>query len=72
MTWVVTVPLWRQGRGVPIAERIEQLERFKAMTGQYSVPFDTEADASAAAYQWSQVLGFSVEAKRKANIPDEE
>lgn len=69
MKWVVTVPLWRQGKGVPIAERIEQLERFKRLTGAYSMPFDTEEAAAEAAYLWSQVLGFSVEAKRRRNIP---
>lgn len=71
MTWKVTVPLWRAGKGVPIDERIEQLEQFKALTGHYAVPFANEAEASDAAYLWSQALGFSVEAKRKTIIPDD-
>lgn len=67
--WKVTVPLWRSGQPVPIPERIEQLERFKALTGKYACEFDSEEKASAAAYSWSQALGFSVEAKRKLVLP---
>ncbi|MEJ6847530.1 hypothetical protein V3589_15080 [Sinorhizobium fredii] len=70
--WVVTVPLWRQGKAVPIAERIEQLERFKAMTGHYAIRFEAEIKASDAAYLWSQALDFSVEAKFQPPIPTED
>jgi hypothetical protein len=70
MTWKVTVPLWRAGIGVPIDERIEQLEQFKALTGKYAVLFDDQDKANATAYLWSQALGFSVEAKRVPIIPD--
>ncbi|WP_331372867.1 hypothetical protein [Sinorhizobium chiapasense] len=33
--------------------------------------FDSEADANEAAYLWSQALGFSVEAKKRRTIPDD-
>ncbi|MDX0230261.1 hypothetical protein GOC14_06830 [Sinorhizobium meliloti] len=69
--WIVTVPLWRNGVGVPIPERIEQLEAFKKMTGNYVIRFHTMEDAGNAAYLWSQVLGFSVEAKFRPPIPEE-
>jgi len=72
MTWVVTVPLWRAGKGVPIDERIEQLEIFKRMTGRYAVPFDSEEKASDAAFLWSQALGFSVVPKRRIAIPTDD
>lgn len=65
MTWIVTVPLWRAGKAVPIAERLEQLETFKAMTGDYYARFDTEEKANECAYEWSRALGFSVEAKNR-------
>ncbi|MDX0262911.1 hypothetical protein GOC60_17165 [Sinorhizobium meliloti] len=69
MKWVVTVPLWRGGKGVPIPERIEQLETFKQLTGHYAVEFDSEKKANECAFYWSQALGFSVETKRKISIP---
>ncbi|RVG29512.1 hypothetical protein CN233_18750 [Sinorhizobium meliloti] len=72
MNWVVTVPLWRQGKGVPIAERIEQLEQFRALTGKTVQRFATEDEATSAAYLWSQVLGFSVEAKFRPPLPTED
>lgn len=70
--WKVTVPLWRAGKAVPIPERIEQLERFKAMTGHYAVEFDTEEKANQCAFTWSQALGFSLVAKRKLELPPDE
>jgi hypothetical protein len=63
--WIVTVPLWRNGKGVPIDERLGQLEAFKELTGHYAAPFESEEKADSAAYLWSQALGFSVEAKRR-------
>lgn len=72
MNWVVTVPLWRAGKCVPIKERLEQLERLKAMTGHYAKPFATEAEAKETAYLWSQALGFSVEAKFRPPLPTDE
>lgn len=72
MNWVVTVPLWRAGKGVPIKERLEQLERLKAMTGHYAKLFATEAEAKETAYLWSQAFGSSVEAKFKPPIPTDE
>ncbi|MCA1404679.1 hypothetical protein I6F26_10240 [Ensifer sp. IC3342] len=56
---------------MPIAERIEQLERFRSMTGNTVMRFKTETEASEAAYRWSQVLGFSVEAKRRQPLPED-
>lgn len=71
MNWKVTVPLWRAGQPVPIAERIEQLETFKKLTGSYAPEFATEEEANQCAFLWSQALGFSVKAKRKLNLqPD--
>lgn len=70
MTWTVTVPLFRAGKAIPIAERTKELERFKGLTGSYFKKFATETEASDAAYLWSQVLGFSVEAKKSINIPE--
>ncbi|THK37627.1 hypothetical protein EHS39_13390 [Ensifer sp. MPMI2T] len=72
MNWIVTVPLWCAGKAVPIAERIEQLERFRWMTGNTVMRFKTEAEASEAAYRWSQALGFLVEAKYQPPIPTED
>lgn len=69
MKWIVTVPLWRAGKGVPIPERIEQLETFKKLIGHYAVEFDGEEKANECAYLWTQVLGFSVEPKKKLTIP---
>ena len=68
--WIVTVPLWRNGVGVPIPERIEQLEQFKKLTGEYAIRFYTVDEAADAAYLWSQALGFSVEAKFRPPIPE--
>jgi hypothetical protein len=67
--WMVTVPLLRWGKPVPQKERLEQLERFKAMTGSYVMYFDTEEEAEDVIFPWSQALGFSVAVIRATNPP---
>lgn len=59
--WMVTVPHTRFGGVfVPLQERVEQLERFKSMAGDYAAYFDTEEAAEDVIFNWSMALGFSV------------
>jgi hypothetical protein len=67
--WMVTVPPLRWGKPVPKKEHVEELERFKAMTGSYVVYFDTEEAAEGVIFPWSQALGFSVAVVRATNPP---
>ncbi|WFU51160.1 hypothetical protein [Sinorhizobium terangae] len=69
--WLVTVPLWRRRKPLPIAERIEQLERFRSMTGNTVLQrFAIDEEANSAAYHWSRALGFSGEAKYQPPNPN--